>query len=55
MSRVVVTYKTGFRLDDWIYFTLSTQYSGLQAIQRYRNSTNFAVHRNTHTKIQGLH
>jgi hypothetical protein len=32
MSRVWVTYKTGFGLDDWVYCTLYIHNSGLQAI-----------------------
>jgi hypothetical protein len=39
-----VTYKTGFRLDDCTYCTLYIQNSGLQAIQRYRESAYFTVH-----------
>jgi hypothetical protein len=36
LSRVRVTYKMGFGLDDWIYCTFYINNSGLQAIQRYR-------------------
>jgi hypothetical protein len=50
-----VTYKTGFGRDDWIYYTLYIHNSGLQAIQRYRYSTHFAIHRCTRTRILSHH
>jgi hypothetical protein len=49
LSRVGVTYKTGFGLNDWIYWTLCTRNLELQIIQRYRYSTQFAVYRYTRT------
>jgi hypothetical protein len=48
---VRLTYKTGFGLDDWIYYTLYIHNSGLQAIQRYRYSTHIAVHSYARTRI----
>jgi hypothetical protein len=51
LSRVGVTYKTGSGLDDWIYCTLYIHNSELQAIQHYRYSTRFTVHRYTRTRI----
>jgi hypothetical protein len=47
---VRVTYKTGYGLDDWIYWVLYTHNSGLQAIQRYST-----VRRYTRTRILSLH
>jgi hypothetical protein len=41
LSRVGVSYKTGFGLVDWIYCTLYIHNSRLQAIQHYRYSTHF--------------
>jgi hypothetical protein len=46
-----VTYKKGFGLDDWIYCTLYSHISGLQAIQRYRWCTPLQF---TVTHAQGL-
>jgi hypothetical protein len=34
--KLLVTYTTGFGLDDWIYCTLYIHNSGLQVIQLYR-------------------
>jgi hypothetical protein len=39
LSRVGVTYKTGFGFDDSIYCTLYIHSLGLREIQRYRYST----------------
>jgi hypothetical protein len=50
-----VTYKTGFVLDDWIYFTLYIHHSGLQAMQRYRYSIHLPVHSFPSTRILSLH
>jgi hypothetical protein len=36
LSRVGVTYRPGFGLDDWIYCTLYIHNSGLQVLQSYR-------------------
>jgi hypothetical protein len=47
--------ETDFRLDDWIYYTLYIHISGLQAIQRYRHSTHFPVHRYTRIRLLSLH
>jgi N-glycosylase/DNA lyase len=55
VSRVLVTYKTGSGLDDWIYCTLYFHNSELQAIQRYRYSTHFPNHRCTRTRVLRLH
>jgi hypothetical protein len=43
LSRVGVTYKTGFGLDDWIHCTLYiyTHSSALQAIQRHATPHTF--------------
>jgi hypothetical protein len=35
LSRVRMTYKRGFGLDDWIYCTFYIHNTGLQAIHRY--------------------
>jgi hypothetical protein len=43
----VVTCKTRFDLGGWIYCTLHSYISGLQALQRYRRSRHFTVHRYT--------
>jgi hypothetical protein len=51
LSRVGVTYKMSFGLDDWIYCTVHIDNSGVQVIQRYRLSTHFAVHRYTCTRV----
>jgi hypothetical protein len=51
LSRVRVTYRRGFGLDDWIYRTLYVRNSGLQALQLYRYSTDFTVHRCTRTSF----
>jgi hypothetical protein len=50
-----VNYKTGFRLDDWIYCTLYVHISGLQVIQRYRLFTHFTIHSYIRTRILSLH
>jgi hypothetical protein len=55
LSHVRVTYKTDFGLDDWIYCTSHIHNWGLQAIQRYRYATHFAVHRYTRTRVLSLH
>jgi hypothetical protein len=55
LSCVGVTHMTSSGLDDWIYCTLYIHNSELQAIQRYRWSTHFAVHRYTHIRILSLH
>jgi hypothetical protein len=51
----IINYRRGFGLRDLIYCTLYTHNSGLQAIQRYRYSTRFAVRRYTRTRILSLH
>jgi hypothetical protein len=55
LSRVGVTYKTGFGLDYWIYCTLYIHNSGRQAIQRYRYSTHFPLHHYAYTRVLNLH
>jgi hypothetical protein len=45
----VMTYKTDFGLDDWIYFTLYIHNSELQTIQRYGRFAHITVHRYTRT------
>jgi hypothetical protein len=55
LSRVVVTYAWGFRSDDRIYCTLFIHNSRLQAIQHYRYSTHFPVHRCTRISVLGLY
>jgi hypothetical protein len=51
----ICDYRRGFWIGDWIYCTLYVHNSGVQAIQRYRWSTHFPVHRYTRTKILSLH
>jgi hypothetical protein len=56
VSRVCVTYK----MDFWIWWLdllhfIHSHSSGLQAIQRYRWSTHFPVHRYTRTRVLSLH
>jgi hypothetical protein len=41
LSRVRVTYTTGFGLDAWIYYALYIHNLGLKAIEHYRYSTHF--------------
>jgi hypothetical protein len=56
VTGVGVIYETGFGLDDWIYWHLIHSHnSGLQATQRCRWSTFFAVHRYTKTRVLSLH
>jgi hypothetical protein len=55
LSRVGVTYKMGFGLDDWIYCTLYIQNLGLKVIQCYRYSIHFTVHHCTRTRVLSLH
>jgi hypothetical protein len=59
LSRIAsfcVTYKTGFRLDDWIYCTLyihtTRDYMQYSATTIY---THFTVHRYTRARVLSLH
>jgi hypothetical protein len=47
--------QTVFWLDVWIYRALYIHNSGLQAIQNYRCSAHFTLHRYTRTKVLNLH
>jgi hypothetical protein len=52
LSRLGVTYKTGFGSDDWIYCTLYIHtVRDYRQLQRYRHYTHFPVHRCTRTRI----
>jgi hypothetical protein len=56
LLHVLVTYKTGFELDDWIYCTLYVHtVRSYRQLQRYRYSTHFPAHRCTRPRILRLH
>jgi hypothetical protein len=56
LSRVGVTYKTGFGLDDWIYCILYIHtVRDYRQLQRYRCSTHYTIHRCTRNRFLRLH
>jgi hypothetical protein len=55
LSRLGVTYKTGFGLDDWIDYNLYIHNSRLQAITELSLIYNITLHRYTRTTVLSLH
>jgi hypothetical protein len=55
VSRVGVTYRRGFWLDNWIYWHLIQNTRNYRQLQRSRWSTHFTVHRYTRARILSLH
>jgi hypothetical protein len=52
---VGVTYKSGFGLDDWIYWHLIRTTRDYRQYSAISVNTHFAVHRSTRTRILSLH
>jgi hypothetical protein len=51
MSRVGVTYKAGFELDNWIYFILYIHNSGLEVKRELSLFYTLSVHRCTRLTV----